>query len=132
MIDDDIPEVDEEWFKKAMLRRELRFYDLVGRVVVPRDDINVSGLIQREQAIQKTGQDPWQVGLAEVGGGRTISTVFLSMDHRHIGDGPPLLFETMMFTNGRADVLGRCSTWEEAEAMHEKAVEDARKLRVVK
>jgi len=37
--------------------------------------------------------------------------------------GPPLLFETMIF-NGPDDgeYQERCSTWEEAEAMHERAV----------
>jgi hypothetical protein len=30
-----------------------------------------------------------------------ISTVFLGLDHRHFGDGPPLLFETMVFGGSR-------------------------------
>lgn len=131
MTDDDIPEVDEEWFKKAMLRlaHGPRFYKLVGREVVPCDEM-IEGFFQRAETISKIGTDPFRVAITEVGGNRSISTVFLSLDHRHLGDGPPLVFETMIFPG--AEIIGRCSTWEEAEAMHEKAVEDARKLRVVK
>lgn len=32
--------------------------------------------------------------------GTEISTVFLGIDHRLIGDGPPILFETMIFQVG--------------------------------
>lgn len=59
-----------------------------------------------------------------------ISTVFLGLDHGW-GDGPPMLFETMAFKgkSGRARksvYQDRCSTWEEAEEMHKKAVALAR------
>jgi len=56
-----------------------------------------------------------------------VSTVFVGLD-RSFGDGPPLLFETMIF-GGPFDqdkYQERCSTWEEAEAQHAKAVEVAR------
>lgn len=130
MTDDDIPEVDEEWFKKAMLRaqRGPQFYKLVGHEVVPCEITD--GFLQRAEVIAKIGTDPFQVALTEIGGRRHVSTMFLSLDHRHFGDGPPLVFETMIFPG--AEMVGRCSTWDEAEAMHEEAVEDARKLRVVK
>jgi len=58
-----------------------------------------------------------------------VSTVFLGLD-RSFGDGPPLLFETMIF-GGPFDqdkYQERCSTWDEAEAQHAKAVEVARQL----
>lgn len=48
-----------------------------------------------------------------------VSTVFLSHDHSY-GDGPPLLFETMVFRDGDGDECERCSTWDEAEAQHER------------
>lgn len=47
-----------------------------------------------------------------------VSTVFLGLDHS-FGDGPPLLFETMVCRN-KVD-WGECwryTTWEEAEAGH--------------
>lgn len=55
----------------------------------------------------------------EIGEAR-ISTVFLGLDHNW-GDGPPLLFETMIFGGQHADYQERCSTWDEAEAMHKAA-----------
>jgi hypothetical protein len=47
------------------------------------------------------------------------SSVF---DHSHGGDGPPILFETMAFGGGLDNFTNRCSTWEEAEAMQNEAV----------
>lgn len=56
--------------------------------------------------------------------GRWVSTVFLGLDHG-FGDGPPILFETMVF-RGEGDLADeyqeRCSTWEEALLMHERAI----------
>jgi hypothetical protein len=66
----------------------------------------------------------------------TVSTVFLGLDHRHFGDGPPLLFETMVFANkgageGFPDELdgrmNRYSTWDEAEAGHAEMVAEVRR-----
>lgn len=49
-----------------------------------------------------------------------VSTVFLALDHQH-GKGPPLLFETMIFGGEHDQYQTRCTTWDEAEAMHKKA-----------
>ncbi len=53
-----------------------------------------------------------------------VSTVFLGIDHQ-FGEGPPLLFETMVFRNdpdgtrNMSDLWSdRASTWEEAELTH--------------
>lgn len=48
-----------------------------------------------------------------------VSTVFLGLDHQW-GQGPPLLFETMVFSDdeGLDDYQDRCSTWEQALLMH--------------
>lgn len=56
-----------------------------------------------------------------------VSTVFLGINHGFIGF-RPLWFETMIFFNNtyRPDLDGyqdRCETWEQAEAMHERACE---------
>lgn len=58
-----------------------------------------------------------------------VSTVFLGIDHS-FGGGPPLLFETMIFgmPEGQDEYQERCSTWEQAEGMHERAVAHARSL----
>jgi len=49
-----------------------------------------------------------------------VSTTFLGLDHNFFGDGPPLLFETMIFgADGKPwDYQERCTTWVQAEAMH--------------
>jgi hypothetical protein len=54
-----------------------------------------------------------------------ISTVFLGLDHSFRESGPPILFETMIFGDDEDDYQRRCATWEEAEAMHARAVEIA-------
>lgn len=60
------------------------------------------------------------------GGDYTISTVFLGVDHRFVGDGPPLLFETMVFDKDGGGDTYRYSTWDEAEAGHAAVVEEWR------
>lgn len=54
-----------------------------------------------------------------------ISTVFLGLDHSHVG-GDPLLFETMIFGGPHDGHQTRASTWDEAEAQHAEAVAMAR------
>jgi hypothetical protein len=55
-------------------------------------------------------------------GASVVSTVFLGLDHGS-GSGPPLLFETMVFTDGDGGGESRrCSTWAEAEAQHREVV----------
>ena|SRR6266516_420553 len=53
--------------------------------------------------------------------GVEVSTVFLGLNHR-FGDGPPLLFETMVFRDGQGEEMDRYSTWDEAVAGHEAMV----------
>lgn len=52
-----------------------------------------------------------------------VSTVFLGIDHRYGGNGPPLLFETMIFGGPHNEWQDRCSTWKEALEMHANACE---------
>ncbi len=55
----------------------------------------------------------------------SISTVFLVMDHSFGLDGPPLVFETMVFPLYSLEELDRkrYSTWEEAKEGHRKMCE---------
>jgi len=53
-----------------------------------------------------------------------VSTVFLGLDHS-FGEGPPLLFETMIFGGPEDGYQDRYSTWDEAIEGHKKAVEIA-------
>lgn len=51
-----------------------------------------------------------------------VSTVFLGLDYRYGGEGPPQIFETMIFGGPQDGWQERCATWEEAELMHLRAV----------
>lgn len=52
-----------------------------------------------------------------------VSTVFLGLDHRFYGDGPPLLFETMTFDhNGEDCGCWRYASWDDAVTGHAAAV----------
>lgn len=63
-----------------------------------------------------------QVARTSLAKGGHVSTVFLGLDH-NFGDGPPLLFESMVFDPlGESLDQDRCSTWAQAEAMHARMV----------
>ena len=69
--------------------------------------------------------DPWRVARTDFPGGRELSTVFLGIDHNLIGEGPPVLFETMLFgsTDG-SEEQWRWTTWDQAAAGHAAIVAD--------
>jgi hypothetical protein len=62
----------------------------------------------------------------EVVPGVLVSTVFLGLDHRFVGGGPPILFETMTFGGPRDEQTFRYSSWDDAEAGHEAEVKRVR------
>lgn len=86
-----------------------------GRTPVPTD------LMTWAKALKKVRH----VAVAELSDGVRISTVFLGLDHS-FGDGPPLLFETMIFNGPHDGYCERCSTWEQAEEQHAQALKVAR------
>ena len=55
-----------------------------------------------------------------------VSTVFLGMDH-NLFIGEPHLFETMIFDDLEDRYQTRCTTWDQAEAMHQAAVAEAQR-----
>jgi hypothetical protein len=58
--------------------------------------------------------------------GVCISTVFLGLDHRLGGDGPPILFETLAGGGPFGDEeIERYCTWAEAKAGHDAFVQRA-------
>lgn len=58
----------------------------------------------------------------EMVGDSKVSTVFLGIDH-NFNDGPPILWETMVFGGKLDQEQDRCSgNWEQAEAMHQQMV----------
>jgi len=57
--------------------------------------------------------------------GKRVSTVFLGLNHNyHPTCTIPLIFETMVFNENHSDIYcERYSSWEEAEAGHQKAIQ---------
>ncbi len=74
-----------------------------------------------EEAARREGESNQVVKTVDDWDGRMVSTVFLRLDHNMHRDGPPLLFETMVFTKDEwiEEDCRRCATWEEAEAQHQ-------------
>jgi hypothetical protein len=68
--------------------------------------------------------DKRRVALDRVGD-TVISTIFVGLDYGY-GDGPPEIFETMIFGSDEEELLGRYATWELALEGHRKAVESLR------
>lgn len=93
-------------------------YILNGRAAVPAADLITWGR-WLEKADRKVAVD--FVGADDDENQVRISTVFLGLDHS-FGEGPPLLFETMVFGGALDGEQGRYTTWEEAEAGHRKMV----------
>jgi hypothetical protein len=82
------------------------YYKLEGKTPVPSD------LMTWARSMNK----PRHVGNDKINGVH-VSTIFLGMNHQY-GDGPPLLFETMVFGGEFDQEQERYSTYEEAEAGH--------------
>jgi hypothetical protein len=84
----------------------------------------------------RTGDNPapgWKIGNFELDTGENVSTVWLGLDHSWTtyGEGPPVIFETMIFGGPADQMMWRYSTIEEAREGHLFAVHyayEARKL----
>lgn len=63
-----------------------------------------------------------RVAWTDLPDGVHVSTVFLGMDHALIGDGPPVLFESMIFGGEHDQWQDRYHTVEAARAGHAEAV----------
>lgn len=57
-----------------------------------------------------------------------ISTVWLGLNHSHREDQPPLIFETMLFTDDAHDECHRWSSLEAAQQGHAQLVEKLKEL----
>jgi hypothetical protein len=74
----------------------------------------------------------WARWRAELGNGNRVaedhigdvrvSTMFRGINHALFDDGPPLLFETIIFGGPHHMYQRRCATWTEAELCHSEAV----------
>lgn len=95
-----------------------------GRTPVPVDDLRRVELGMQDYAKRRVAKD--------VVGGAEVSTVFLGLDHRMFGDGPPLLFETMIFGGECDELQRRYETWDEAEHGHARIVARLRAVEAAK
>jgi hypothetical protein len=102
-------------------------YILEGKVPVPCEDLLTWG-----RWIEDHNQDRI-VRQETIGNKYFVSTVFLGLDHDFSQQGPPVLFETMVFHKNRKRgsvdeaPMFRDYTWELALTSHRKAVRWARK-----
>lgn len=71
----------------------------------------VSDVMEWAKSFEKSDR---KVAYTELGDGAYVSTVFLGLNHQW-GDGPPLIFESLVFNGPRDGDMERCSTWEQAE-----------------
>ncbi len=79
----------------------------------------------RSMTMTEWGQacDDKRVALDTIKPGESVSTVWLGIDHRGYGDeGPPLIFETMIFGGPHDQYCDRYSTEEAALAGHDRTV----------
>jgi hypothetical protein len=53
-----------------------------------------------------------------------VSTVFLGFDHHFYSQGPPMLFEPLVFVDQDASTMLRCVAWEDAVYRHKNVVEE--------
>jgi len=98
-------------------------YVLIGQTPVPEPDLDKWA--EWYESLQN------RIVKQEYIGAVMVSTVFLGLNHR-FGEGPPLLFETMAFSDGSTIYelgITRCSTWLEAEAQHRATCEKVRAQR---
>ena len=93
----------------------MKYYYLEGREI--RTTENTLDWARRTEAAWTDGSRA--VGDDHVGAVR-VSTVFLGVDHNFFGNGPPLLFETMVFGGPLDREQERCATWDEAVSQHAK------------
>lgn len=89
-----------------------RYYRLIGREVHPIEAPDSDPNIRRIGHTDITMLGLW------------VSTVFLTINHQFDPNGPPVLFETMVFPMENMTDLycARYSTYDEAEAGHWEAV----------
>ena len=96
-----------------------KYYTLAedGKTPIPTNDLDeFADLYERGNERRVVGRNSRD--------GIVVSTVFLVLDHQFEDDGPPLLWETMVFgLEGDDEVQERYSSYEDAVAGHQRHVE---------
>ena len=91
------------------------YYQLIGKIPSKCDMFTWARQMEKKRRV--VSQTTYTINGDEI----YISTVFLGLDHG-IGQGPPLLFETMIFGGMHDQYQRRCSTWKQAENQHTEAI----------
>lgn len=86
----------------------------------PDGSVKEVPLMEGARAFENT--DSRRVGYDELGNLSYVSTVFLGLDHSFLSDGPPVLYETMIFNGPYSDWQDRYHTRAEALEGHNKVV----------
>jgi hypothetical protein len=98
---------------------------------VPVDDMAVWGKWFENSDNRRVAHDEGE----DAQGKWSLSSVCLGMDHRWSNDGPPILFETMLFRdNKQADDDGdqwRFATWDETERFHRRKVAELNGIKLI-
>lgn len=99
------------------------YYILKDKIAVPVDDIRVwsQWFETANRVVKSTTMDIVYTGINT--GRIKISTVFLGLNHSY-ENGPPLIFETMVFGGTHDGYLQRNSTWEQAEQTHDDMINE--------
>jgi len=100
--------------------KPLGLYYLDGETIVPCDN-----LYEWARWFEEANT---RVDYTEITSQCKVSTVFIGIDHRYFGDGPPLVFETMIF-GGPDDIdlyQWRYGSWDDAATGHKAAVRKVR------
>ena len=105
-----------------MSRGRSTWYRLIGRLPVPCTAEEAERVLE-DSAGRRVASDVIMPGLS-------VSTVFLALDHSMFQDGPPVLFETLVFSDEESGETGeqrRYTSWAEAEVGHAEIVAGLRR-----
>lgn len=110
-----------------ILARGLRINQTIREVMNDKFILDETGNVKPESDLLRWGK--WmqrgnRVVKKETIGDVEVSTVFLGMNHNYNKEGPPIIWETMVFGGSHDQEQDRCSgTREQAEALHKKMCE---------
>lgn len=90
-----------------------RWYDIDGQPITIEEAERLLGDIEARR-----------IAVTDLGDGRELSTVHLVLDHNYFGDGPPMIFETMLFPE--CDPCIRTPTKHAALAAHDQVLAELR------
>jgi hypothetical protein len=88
-----------------------------------------SPMTQEEWSVRLVDLAYKHVAVTAVDDDVEVSTVWLGLDHRFVGDGPPLIFETLIFGGPLDGEMWRYANEDAALAGHDQAVAACREAK---